>query len=253
MSANALAICWAPTLIGHTSTSGVGTFFVQECIEWAEFLFPDDSYPKLENQTLDFNFSKRASELMEKQKKNNENISDDYGFIGREVVSNNEQQAQSVLNQIKPQKRKKAAPGVPNAVPLNATADPPRVQILHSSTPNLSARNVMTVTPVPAKPAATPVVPQTPPIQQAAPRTPKRAARQTDYTGFGLMTDSDGEDSNSNLSLTEELSSHLDNVLLNEGVNSMGVDSQPTRPAKPPPPKPKPPGNILGNIFYLNS
>lgn len=249
MSANALAICWAPTLIGQTSTSGVGTFFVQECIEWADDLFPDNHFPKLEQQGLDFKFSQRATELMERNKNKSDNVSDDYGFIGRDVVSSNEQQAQSVLNNLKPYKaRKKPAPGAPNAVSLSSNTEQPRVQILHSNTPNLSSRAANTgVTGNKVTPAQI-SVPATPPI----PKTPKRPNRQTDYTGFGLMTDSDGDnDSASNLSLTEELSSQLDNVLLREGVNSMGVEStrQENRPAKPPPPKP--PGMWIN--IYLTS
>ena len=61
MSANALAICWAPTLIGTASTQGEGTLFVQEMIEHAHHVFTDDKY-----NTLDFDFKKRSAELMEK-------------------------------------------------------------------------------------------------------------------------------------------------------------------------------------------
>ena len=249
MSSNALAICWAPTLIGQTSTSGVGTFFVQECIEWADFLFPEEQYPNIVNQGLDFQFSQRATELRERNRSDKDNISDDYGFIGREVgvsvpnpgSNNNEAQAHSVLSSIRnPHKARKAkppAPGLPNAVPLRQeSSDAPRVQILHSSTPNLSSRSASSgdKTPRPAERTAGPV--QTPPTH-IQPR-PQKRNKQTDYTGFGLMGDSDGEE---NLSLAEEMASHLDTVLLQEGVNSMGVSDsphQPPRPAKPPPPKP---------------
>ena len=107
MSANALAICWAPTLIGQTSTSGAGTLFVQECIEWAESLFPESEYPKLENQGLSFNFTDRATELKCKAKLAQQNIEDEYGFIGRNqntqavVSSVAESQAHNVLNSIR--------------------------------------------------------------------------------------------------------------------------------------------------------
>ena len=43
MTAHALAICWAPTLIGSTSTSGLGTQFVQRLIEEAQYFFPDEN------------------------------------------------------------------------------------------------------------------------------------------------------------------------------------------------------------------
>ena len=92
MNANALAICWAPTLIGTASTQGrvsaekihgkveghncrnfwfwisadtliqgEGTLFVQEMIENAHHVFTDEKYA-----TLDFDFKKRSQELVEK-------------------------------------------------------------------------------------------------------------------------------------------------------------------------------------------
>ena len=113
MSSNALAICWTPTLIGNTSTSGTGTFFVQECIESAEWFFPDDAFPLLHNQQLDFSFVKRAQDLMNRQRYQTENSKNDYGFIGRQVQApNHENEALSVLSHLKP--RKKPAPMVPN-------------------------------------------------------------------------------------------------------------------------------------------
>lgn len=59
MSSNALAICWAPTLIGTASTSGQGTFFVQEMIEYAHNVFTDEKFPQ-----LNFNFKQKSAKLM---------------------------------------------------------------------------------------------------------------------------------------------------------------------------------------------
>ena len=44
MSAHALAICWTPTLVGKLCTA---VPFVQNMIEFANFVFPDVEYPEI--------------------------------------------------------------------------------------------------------------------------------------------------------------------------------------------------------------
>jgi len=61
MSANALAICWAPTLIGRPYPDGKGTFTVQEMIEHADQIFTNQDYPELEKK---FDFDTNQKTLM---------------------------------------------------------------------------------------------------------------------------------------------------------------------------------------------
>ena len=59
MSSNALAICWAPTLIGRPYPDGKGTFCVQEMIEHADQIFLVKDYPELEKK-FDFELSQKT-------------------------------------------------------------------------------------------------------------------------------------------------------------------------------------------------
>ena len=131
---------------------------------------------------------------------------------------------------------KKAAPSVPNAMSLSSYSESGRVQILHSTTPNLSARsNLSSISAEKVRPP-----------DRRPPKPQKRTSKMTDHTGMDLLSDSDGTNSepDETTSLTEELTSRFNDALFNEGISSMGLDSNKnpkrteSRPAKPPPPKP---------------
>ena len=146
MSANALAICWAPTLIGTASTQGEGTLFVQEMIEHAHHVFTDDKY----GETLDFDFKKRSAELMEKAKLNRKASNPDeiYGFTSSppqpvfnlqktDISVVHRQEASTVLDKTVRLKKKPQTP--PGSMGLMDQSDQsPSVQILKHGTPNLS-------------------------------------------------------------------------------------------------------------------
>ena len=59
----------------------------------------------------------------------------------------------------------------------------------------------------------------------------------TDHTGLGFQMDDSGDENpeNAALSMTEELQSICNNMIMKEGVNSI---IEHVRPVKPPPPKP---------------
>jgi len=252
MTAHALAICWAPTLIGSTSTSGLGTQFVQRLIEEAQYFFPDEDYPLLLNQNLDFGFSERAAFLQSQKEKKQHAKNDDYGFLPATRIEKDQSPTKG---------RKKAAPTPPNAIslhstPVNTSSTPGKVQILHSSTPNLSAR------PRAKPPVSAPLVniqPNSKPVPSHR-RPIKSPSATTDYTGFGLMEEDVVASGSSNeptessrledTSLADEITSQLDNMF-----KSTSQQPKPMRPPKPssikefdnakrpegaPPPTPKP-------------
>jgi len=244
MTAHALAICWAPTLIGSTSTSGLGTQFVQRLIEEAQYFFPDEDYPLLLNQNLDFGFSERAAFLQSQKEKKQHAKNDDYGFLPATRIEKDQSPTKG---------RKKAAPTPPNAIslhstPVNTSSTPGKVQILHSSTPNLSARPrfkdffypVFSLSFRAKPPVSAPLVniqPNSKPVPSHR-RPIKSPSATTDYTGFGLMEEDVVASGSSNeptessrledTSLADEITSQLDNMF-----KSTSQQPKPMRPPKP--------------------
>jgi hypothetical protein len=206
MSANALAICWAPTLIGRPYPDGKGTFTVQEMIEHADQIFTNHDYPELEKK---FDFDTNQKTLM---RPSNHKISRGDNERANEVLAGAYRKKQPIPN-----------PGITFVGQNDIRVE--NVTRLRSDTPNLSNMRNNQTRPRSYASAET-VVTHVP-----APR----ATVAPDYSGFGFLAEDDRFDGESDFnrnSKNDSMTAELENMWNNKS-NDIN-----RRPKKTPPPLP---------------